>query len=334
MSADHPLEAESADQSTVGSTVVTSAGLGGGADGGFHAGELAVQRRAGVEAKAARFAGMLEPAQLDFGFAAFLAQRTFGALTGRDRAGRLWISPLTGAPGFIRAASPSTVVASAGIAPGDPLQALEPDQRVAIVVIEFATRDRIRINGLLTESDPQRLVISVEQAYGNCPKYIQQRDLTGARATHGQLDSLRHGQTLLDEDRALIRDADTLFLGTTNPERGSDASHRGGPPGFVRVEGDRLWWPDYAGNNLFNSFGNLAVDPEAALLLPDFTTGKFLQLTGTASVEWLDPGAPGDDGRTGRRVWFTPQELLAGHSPALIAHESRPYPGNPKLTDN
>jgi len=53
----------------------------------------------------------------------------------------------------------------------------------------------------------------------------------------------------------MIAASDTFFLGTTHPVRGSDASHRGGPAGFVRVDGDQLWWPDYPGNNLFNSFG-------------------------------------------------------------------------------
>ena len=75
----------------------------------------------------------------------------------------------------------------------------------------------------------------------------------------------------------LIANADTFFLGTIHPSRGADASHRGGPPGFVRVDGNRLWWPDYPGNNMFNSFGNLAVDPSAALLFIDFDTGTALQ---------------------------------------------------------
>jgi hypothetical protein len=68
------------------------------ADAGFHAGELAVQHRAGVEAQVARLAPMLEPVELDGGIARFLADRAFAALTGRDDAGRLWVTPLTGPP--------------------------------------------------------------------------------------------------------------------------------------------------------------------------------------------------------------------------------------------
>jgi hypothetical protein len=80
----------------------------------------------------------------------------------------------------------------------------------------------------------------------------------------------------------------------------------------VRVEGRDLWWPDYPGNNLFNSLGNLAVNPEAALLFFDFATGRTLHLSGTAEVEWGMPGRTGTDGATGRIVRFTPHHIVAG----------------------
>ena len=85
-----------------------------------------------------------------------------------------------------------------------------------------------------------------------------------------------------------MQSSDTFFLGTTHPEYGNDTSHRGGPAGFVRADQHVLSWPDFPGNNMFNSLGNLAVDPSAALLFVDFTTGSALQLSGTAAVQWLD----------------------------------------------
>ena len=122
----------------------------------------------------------------------------------------------------------------------------------------------------------------------------------------------------------MIESADTFFLGTTHPDSGNDASHRGGPPGFVRVTGDGLWWPDYPGNNMFNSFGNLAVDPTAALLFVDFGTGRTLQLSGTATVDWRAP-AEGDDGATGRRVRFTTRRVVATDMPGF----GQPAPHRP-----
>ena len=65
---------------------------------------------------------------------------------------------------------------------------------------------------------------------------------------------------------------------------------------LVRVEGNELWWPDCPGNKMFNSLGNLAVDPTAALLFTGFGSGRVLHLSGTAVTEWGAPGEPGDDG--------------------------------------
>ena len=136
------------------------------------------------------------------------------------------------------------------------------------------------------------------------------------------------------DDAQLIRSADTFFLGTVNPERGADVSHRGGPAGFVRLDGTtRLWWPDYHGNNLFNSLGNLAVDPEAALLFFNFRDGQALQLSGTASVGWDRAGEPGDDGGTGRRVVFAIKHLVSGRRLGAREIIHAPYPRNPALAD-
>jgi predicted pyridoxine 5'-phosphate oxidase superfamily flavin-nucleotide-binding protein len=314
------------------------------ADAGFHDGELAVQQRAGVRQEAARLAPMLEPVKLGGGIAAFLADRTFAVITARDAGGRLWASPLSGPPGFLAVADASTLAIHVRLPEGDPLHGLTAGQQAGLVVVEFAASRRVRINGTLTAADDDVLAIEVEQGYGNCPQYINQRLLApvgpgqggpGQDGTaHDDPGEVRRAAVLSPADVALIRAADTFFLGTTNPGRGSDASHRAGRPGFVRVDGGRIWWPDYPGNKLFNSFGNLAVNPEAALLFPDFAAGRALYLSGPAEVEWGAAGQPGDDGRTGRRAVFTPQRLVAGR--LLSSRQvgaSRPYPLSPPLTD-
>jgi predicted pyridoxine 5'-phosphate oxidase superfamily flavin-nucleotide-binding protein len=303
------------------------------ADIGFHVGELAVQQRAGTREEAARLSPMLDPAELRGGIAAFLADRTFAAITARDTDGRLWTSPLSGPPGFLEAAGPTTLAIHVRLPEGDPLHELPAGQQAGLVVVELAARRRVRVNGTLTAVDGDTLVIEVEQAYGNCPQYIHQRVLAQDGPGQGDPGDVRRDAVLSPADAGLIRAADTFFLGTTNPERGSDTSHRGGTPGFVRVDGDRLWWPDYPGNNLFNSFGNLAVDPEASLLFFDFDTGRTLQLSGTAEVDWDAAGRPGDDGHTGRRAVFTLHRLVAGR--LLPSHQvaHSPYPRNPAVTD-
>ena len=176
--------------------------------------------------------------------------------------------------------------------------------RLGLIAIDFATRRRLRVNGELVSADHRSMTVRVDQSYGNCPKYIHRRaiDVAGLAAPVPQ----RRATVLDPSDQALIAMSDTSFLGTSHPTRGSDASHRGGPPGFVRVESpNRLWWPDFPGNNMFNSYGNLAVDDEAALLFIDFGTGAALHVTGTARVRWTTPGADGDDGGVGRNVAFS-----------------------------
>ncbi|GGX62843.1 pyridoxamine 5'-phosphate oxidase family protein [Streptomyces fructofermentans] len=300
---------------------------------GFHDGELAVQRRAGVGGLAARLSGMLAPGRLSGGAAQFLAGRTFAALTARDRNGRLWISPLTGPAGFLAVEDPTTLGVRTSPAEGDPLHGLAAGQQVGVIVIEFATRRRFRVNGTLADADTGALTIDVDEAFGNCPQYIQQRHLTPAPPVGPAAGGVRHGTALSPRDVELIRRSDTFLIGTTHAERGADASHRGGSAGFVRVADGGLWWPDYQGNNMFNTLGNLAVDPSAALLFADFTTGRTLQLSGRAAVDWTAPGVPGDDDRTGRRVGFTPEALVAGDFLPLHASDVGPSPHNPELTD-
>src|SRR6202167_489769 len=146
------------------------------ADVGFHAGELSVQQRAGTREEAARLSPMLEPAELRGGIVAFLADRTFAVITARDADGRLWSSPLTGPAGFLEAVSPTTLAIHARLLDGDPLRGLPAGQQAGLVVVEFATRRRVRVNGTLTAAGGA-LAIDVEQAYGNCPQYIHQRVL-------------------------------------------------------------------------------------------------------------------------------------------------------------
>ncbi|WP_307797347.1 pyridoxamine 5'-phosphate oxidase family protein [Williamsia soli] len=290
-----------------------------------------------MSTQAARFEGMLDPGELSGGLAQFLSARTFAAITARDTDGRLWTTALTGAPGFLAAATSTTLTIDDSPALGDPLHRLAPGQPVGLLVIDFATRRRVRINGTLTSATDSRLSIDVEQAYGNCPQYIQHREVgteNDGTVNTGSSSDIRRGQSAAAADLDLIRTADTFLVGSTHPIRGTDTSHRGGPPGFVRVEGPRnLWWPDYPGNNMFNTLGNFEVDPEAALLFIDFDTGRYLHVSGSVQTEWsAKPAMPGDDGHTGRRTVVTIEQVVS-RATALRSGSVDPYPRNPPVTD-
>jgi len=270
---------------------------------GFHEGELAVQRRAGVEAQAARLAGMLAPADLRGGLGLFLAGRTYAALSARDADGRLWVSPLTGRPGFLVPDGVDTLEIHAAPADGDPLHGLPAGQPVGLLVIEYAARRRARLNGTLVTTAPDRLVIDVAEAYGNCPQYIPPRPpVVVASRQPGRSAVLDAGQL------ELVATVDTFVLGTTHPERGTDASHRGGAPGFLRAESaTRLVWDDLPGNQMFNSLGNLAVDSAAAVLVLDPVSGRTLHVSGRAEVAWDVPGSA-----TGRQVVLDVEAVVSG----------------------
>jgi len=202
----------------------------------------------------------------------------------------VWASVLSGAPGFVRAEDERTLRIDAQSPPGDPLdENLKVNDQVGVLVIEPATRQRMRLNGKAVKRADGTISVRAEQVYSNCPKYIQ------ARVWHRSADtgeehaeqSVRRAASLDDEQRQWIARADTFFIASRHPDVGADASHRGGNPGFVHVEdGNHLAWGDYSGNQMFQTLGNISTNPRAGLLFIDFERGSTLQLTGAARVVW------------------------------------------------
>ncbi|HEX7429893.1 MAG TPA: pyridoxamine 5'-phosphate oxidase family protein [Mycobacterium sp.] len=162
---------------------------------GFHSGELAVQRRAGVEAEAARLSRMVGPGELRGGVAALLADASFAAVTARDRNGRLWISPVTGPPGFLVATTPTRLSMQGELPVDDPLHGPDEGQPVGIIVMEFAAKRRVRVNGTLAAIDGSTIEVDVVQAYGNCPQYIQRRHVNPQNTSAAKDFPIRRGVT-------------------------------------------------------------------------------------------------------------------------------------------
>jgi hypothetical protein len=157
-----------------------------------------------------------------------------------------------------------------------------------MIVIHLAARHRVRLNGVARAESDGRIVLSTQQVYGNCPQYIQARIVVGDRDLSPPPAGF--GKELDQRQSRSIEQADTLFVATAHPNSGADASHRGGRPGFVCVESEgRLLFPDYRGNNMFNTLGNIVSNPRTGLLFPDFQSGRALQLSGNARILWDDP---------------------------------------------
>ncbi len=159
---------------------------------------------------------------------------------------------------------------------------------LGLLGIQQHTRRRNRMNGRVVAADDDGFEVAVEHSFGNCPKYIRVRE---AHALGGAaLSAAPEARPALDDEaRALIADADTLFIASTHAGQ-VDVSHRGGAPGFVRIDEEgRLLLPDYAGNFFFNTLGNLLLEPRAGLLFIDFERGDLLQLSATAELIWDGP---------------------------------------------
>jgi predicted pyridoxine 5'-phosphate oxidase superfamily flavin-nucleotide-binding protein len=252
----------------------------------FHPGELAVQRRAGVADMAEKVGLGIRP-EIGPAVARFVAGQRFAVLGALDASGAPWASLVSGPRGFLAARDARTLGIAARPPAGDPLAgALVPGAAVGLVVLDPTSRRRVRLNGTVVEADAGTLALRTAQVYGNCPKYIQRRTPLADAADEPPL-VVASGPRLMPRQRDAIARADTFFVASAHPTAGVDASHRGGRAGFVLAADDAtLVWPDYVGNAMFQTLGNLHVRPAAGLLFVDFATGTTLQVTGTATIVW------------------------------------------------
>lgn len=252
----------------------------------YHSGELAVQAHAGVQVEAERlgkFIGSsIPPAVQDF-----LGSQPMAIASTVGKDSQVWASLLTGESGFVQAISEQTVQINTTPIPGDPLREnLLQQDNIGILVIDLATRRRVRINGKAEINPHGSIYVYTTQVYFNCPKYIQLRQLDTDTKVQ-TLSAIKHSKTLTSLQQQWIAHTDTFFIASYHPQGGADASHRGGYPGFVRVVNhSKIVFPDYAGNNMFNTLGNIATNPQTGLLFIDFESGSTLQLTGKASIIW------------------------------------------------
>ncbi|MEU9231542.1 pyridoxamine 5'-phosphate oxidase family protein [Streptomyces subrutilus] len=282
----------------------------------YHWGALAVQERVGVRDAAEHVGRSIGTGIRDVA-AAFLGLQPHLVVGAADGAGRMWASLLTGAPGFVRATGAHRITVAGGLPQGDPLErALATGgTRVGTIALDPRTRRRMRLNGTL-EVTGRGFAVHAEQVFSNCPKYLQKRQPLDLAAEGAGV--VRRGDALSPDQERAVRAADTFFVATTAEADGVDASHRGGLPGFVEVASPaELSWPDYAGNGMFLTLGNLTADPRAGLLFPDWEGGGLLQLSGRAEPEF---GAGGE-----RRVRFRVESVVESAHPGRLRWSAPEY---------
>lgn len=302
----------------------------------WHAGEKQLQERVGVAERMEAFGRRVIRDHMPDQHRDFYRQLPFLLLGSVDAQGRPWASILEGPVGFAHSPEPRLLRLDSVLGAGDPAaQALQDGAAVGLLGIELHTRRRNRLNGNVVGRDAQGLGIAVDQAFGNCPQYIQLRQhmLPVSQPLPAVVaEQLDH----LDEPaQQMIAGADTFFVASyVTLEDGRlavDVSHRGGQAGFVRVQGNRLSIPDFAGNLHFNTLGNLLLNPQAGLLFIDFATGDLLQISGRTELT-----LEGDDIRAfqgAERLWHVEVEQVIRRQGALtLRWDLQSYSPNSLMT--
>ncbi|KAK3900759.1 hypothetical protein C8A05DRAFT_45458 [Staphylotrichum tortipilum] len=231
------------------------------------------------------------------------------AIATMDDQGRPWTSIWGGERGFARPVAPNILgIQSLVNKAHDPVvQAFltgaaeegtfaqpEGGKPMSALSIDLDTRDRVKLGGKIlvtslaprgdTVSDAQ-IAMRVDESLGNCPKYLNKKTI---RAHVPSPELVSSTLPLPPSALSLISKADLFFLSSTHGTN-MDTNHRGGPPGFIRVvsnspDGVVLAYPEYSGNQLYQTLGNLHTNPLAGLAIPDLSTSSILHLTGSATL--------------------------------------------------
>jgi predicted pyridoxine 5'-phosphate oxidase superfamily flavin-nucleotide-binding protein len=267
----------------------------------FHAGELQAQRLAGAAPAAAPIRARM-PEQ----HRAFFPLLRFVCVAVPDADGWPLATLVEGPPGFASSPDPGRLVVGAMPAADDPVrERLLAGAPAGLLGIDLATRRRNRLNGVVAEVGADGFAVDVVQSFGNCPRYIRVRELSPVARTPGP--AVRFAADLPARAREMLAASATLFVASASgaaahgAAAGLDISHRGGPPGFARLNGSVLTVPDYNGNRYFNTLGNFIAEPRAAIVLADFESGDVLQLQGIVEIDWT-AAAPEQDPPV-ERVW-------------------------------
>ena len=116
------------------------------------------------------------------------------------------------------------------------------------------------------------------------------QDEFDSRRIADRLEAVNLRTAFSDRDRQFIESACFFFLATADQSGQPNVSHKGGMPGFVRVVGPaELAYPDYDGNGMFMSLGNVAVNPKVGLLFIDFERPRRLVVHADARFSRDDP---------------------------------------------
>ncbi|KAL9610394.1 MAG: hypothetical protein Q9167_004904 [Letrouitia subvulpina] len=278
---------------------------------GWHEGEQAMHEMLHVPTHENPTVPFLSP----FG-TRFLPSAPLIAIGTLDSNGRPWTNVIGGEPGIARPLGSSNIgirtlvdpefdpVVNILLSHQDQIEARPASTKkiVSALSIDLAARNRLKLAGTIkviaveqlgSDSDgaeakaaEAQMVIKIDQSLGNCPKYLNKKNITPVIPEPSLAsDSL----PLPNEAVRLLDKADLFFISSSYHHSYMGTNDRGGPKGFVRIfQNDTsetvLVYPEYSGNRLYQTLGNLQTTPQAGLVFPDFETGDVLYVTGTTEI--------------------------------------------------
>ncbi|KAK1463235.1 oxidoreductase FAD-binding domain-containing protein [Colletotrichum melonis] len=227
---------------------------------------------------------------------------------------------------------------------------------VSGLAIDLTTRDRVKFGGRMVAgavtvpsdgiaaaedrsssfSSEVQIAVHVEESLGNCPKYLNKKDvIPRASLVKGRVE---RELPLSEEAVKVVRGADMLFLTSGHEEAGDDGgsgssmdtNHRGGSRGFVRVArndegGVEIVYPEFSGNRLYQTLGNLRLNPLIGIAIPDFETSDVLYVSITQFLPGLTWNLEDYEANTWR--WAK----LTGSASILVGQDAAAYLPRTKL---
>lgn len=264
----------------------------------YHKGERSLHSRVGLSEQIGETGKRAVTDYMSAPHQQFFSKLSMLFVGGADELGDLWSSMLIGEAGFIQNINTSTIMINAQFNSLDPLfNQISKGSDLGLLGLHFNARRRNRVNVKVLETDNSKILLTVKQCYGNCPKYIQRRE-----ASYEEISAPESSEPfdmINDDLNDFLLSVDSLFIASQHLEegedhnsRGVDVSHRGGMPGFLQIPDNKtILIPDYIGNNFFNTLGNITLNPKIGLQFLDFDNGHRILMTGEAEVIWEEDEA-------------------------------------------
>lgn len=259
-------------------------------DSVYHEGEVYVQELMGVRDLAnslsSMFQNTLSPVAIQF-----LKSINFSILSFNIDNKELFSCVVYGLESFIKIVNLDEILISLDKKSFIPKHIINHENlSIGFLGLDFENKMRIRINGKGKIQD-NNLHFKIKQVYSNCPKYIEARKLIGKKEFQKNTAIYNYSE-FNQKSEDIIKNANTFFLSSCHIIRGADVSHKGGYQGFLKVVGpSKLEFDDFAGNNMYNSLGNIHINPQVNIVVIDFDKNDILHIQGMAIItEYLEMG--------------------------------------------